>query len=403
MVKVGEVMDAQGEATDKDLKPKKTLAQSPLGRLLKGPVGLVTGVIVWSLTVVLQFVFLIASSVQRVIRPFMLYLPDKIADVAPARMLGGLDQELVYAGIDMRSEKLVAILVIYSIVGAGTAYALALLLSLPEAVTVIATVLVFAGMLIMPRLLLNLLIYRRTENIESVLPDILDIIAQNMIAGMTSYNALWSASRPEFGPLALEIQKAAKATLTGEPFEESLVKMSNRIKSDKLERTVRLIIQGMRSGGELPAVLAGISKDMRDEANLRRQMATEANAHSLFILFALVVGAPLLLAVSLQFITIFYTLFESMNLEDITESAQGGGIAISAISISPDFFFTYAILTLAVLALFGSLLIGLMKTGKVISGIVNVPVFVIISIAVFLLLNFGLDMFFGSMFTTLGT
>ncbi|MFC2154465.1 type II secretion system F family protein [Candidatus Altiarchaeota archaeon] len=400
MVKVKDLISEEGKEQE-DLKPKRKLKDTMAYKALGGPISAALGALIWALTVVLQFVMMIVNSIQRVIHPFMLYLPDKVADLFPTSYLGKIDQDLIYAGLEMRSEKLISILIIYSIVSAGVGYSVALVLKLSDFITAVITIIIFAAMWVVPRMLLSLLIYRRTENIESVLPDILDIISQNMIAGMTSYNALWSASRPEFGPLAVEIQTAAKATLTGEPFEESLVKMSSRIDSEKLERTVRLIIQGMRSGGELPAVLSGISKDMRDEINLKKQMATEANAHSLFILFALVIGAPLLLAVSLQFITIFHTLFQTMDLDSLTEQGQAGMITISAISVTPDFFYTYAVLTLIILALFGSLLIGLMRTGKVISGIVNIPIFVIISVVVFLVLNAGLTMFFGSMFTAL--
>ena len=127
-------------------------------------------------------------------------------------------------------------------------------------------------------------------------------------------------------------------------------------------------------------------------------MAAEAGAHSLFILFSLVVGAPLLLGVSMQFITIFHTLFEKMDLDSISPDAQQGMmVSISGISITPDFYFMYAVLILGILGFFGSLLIGLMRTGRVIAGFVYVPVFVIAAIVIFMGINFGLGMVFSSM------
>jgi len=127
------------------------------------------------------------------------------------------------------------------------------------------------------------LIDRRTASIEKVLPDVLTMISQNMIAGMTVYNALWVAARPEFGPLAVEIQTVARETLGGESFEKSLRNMSERIKSYKLSRSIKLMIQGMRSGGELPTVLQEIASDIRTEQNLFKRMSAQTTSQAMFI------------------------------------------------------------------------------------------------------------------------
>ena len=39
--------------------------------------------------------------------------------------------------------------------------------------------------------------------------------------------------------------------------------MTNHVRSTKLPRSIRLIIQGMKSGGDLPQVLQAITIDMR--------------------------------------------------------------------------------------------------------------------------------------------
>lgn len=223
-----------------------------------------------------------------------------------------------------------------------------------------------------------------------------------MIAGMTSYNALWTSARSEFGPLAYEIQEAARATLTGTPLVDALIGITNRVKSEKLERSIRLMIQGMKSGGELPAVLQGIAKDMRTEQNLQKQMEAETRAHTLFILFAILIGAPLLFAISLQFITIFSTMYTKLNVAELIEKVpmQKGVLMIKAMSIKPDFFFKYAIAILSVSSFFSGFLIGMIRTGRPVSGIHNIPILAGISVGVFILINYLLGLFFGSFFIT---
>lgn len=133
---------------------------------------------------------------------------------------------------------------------------------------------------------------------------------------------------------------------------------------------------------------------MRMEYNLRKQMAAETNAHALFILFALIVGAPLLFSVSLQFITIFSTMMENMNADEMAKKAPQGMISLSQLAIGPDFFQMYAIGILFISAFSGSLLVGILRTGKPVSGVPSIPLFVVASIGMFMLLKYILTLFF---------
>ncbi|RME31243.1 hypothetical protein D6789_03365, partial [Candidatus Woesearchaeota archaeon] len=69
---------------------------------------------------------------------------------------------------------------------------------------------------------LDLRMYRRTQQLEEVLPDFLQLASANISAGMPVDRALWLAVRPNFGVLAKEIEEVARATLAGEELEQSL-------------------------------------------------------------------------------------------------------------------------------------------------------------------------------------
>jgi len=64
---------------------------------------------------------------------------------------------------------------------------------------------------------------------------------------------------------------------------KSLRNMSERIKSYKLSRSIKLMIQGMRSGGELPTVLQEIASDIRTEQNLFKRMSAQTTSQAMFI------------------------------------------------------------------------------------------------------------------------
>lgn len=282
---------------------------------------------------------------------------------------------VVYAGLSRNPEDLLGIVLMYSIMLSVATTFIAFATGPepyfgipPRVIILLALVGPFIVTWGLFYVVFLVLIDRRTASIEKVLPDVLTMISQNMIAGMTVYNALWVAARPEFGPLAVEIQTVARETLGGESFEKSLRNMSERIKSYKLSRSIKLMIQGMRSGGELPTVLQEIASDIRTEQNLFKRMSAQTTSQAMFILFALIIGAPLLFGSSLQFVTIFNKIYEKVGLNSDTAGAitqqYSGMVSMQKLPISATFFFQYAVITLIVLGFFGGMLIGLIKTGK---------------------------------------
>jgi archaellum biogenesis protein FlaJ (TadC family) len=119
----------------------------------------------------------------------------------------------------------------------------------------------------------------------------------------------------------------------------------------------------------------------------------------MFILFALLIGAPLLFAASFQFVNIFHTIYSKIGFDsDATASMQGQGMMqLQDLTITPDFFYNYAIITLVVLGVLGALLIGLIKSGKLATGVPYVPILPTLSVLIFVGLCSVLVTFFGGM------
>jgi hypothetical protein len=312
---------------------------------------------------------------------------------------------VVYAGLSRNPEDILGIVLMYSIMLSVATTFLAMATGPepyfgmpPRLIILLALVVPFIATWVFFYVIFLVLIDRRTASVEKVLPDVLTMISQNMIAGMTVYNSLWIAARPEFGPLALEIQTVARETLGGESFEKSLMNMSERINSYKLSRSVKLMIQGMRSGGELPTVLQEIANDIRAEQNLFKRMSAQTTSQAMFILFAIIIGAPLLFSASLQFVTIFNSIYEKVGFDNGDMTAmQSGMISLSKLPITAEFFFQYSVITLIVLGMFGGLLIGLIKNGKLSSGVPLMPVIPVLAVVVFWLFTIVLGSFFKGM------
>ncbi len=346
-------------------------------------------------------VFVIIINVTRpiviIFSRFVTSLHHRLGSYFPSGIRRDLEQSVVHAGIKRNPEEILGIVLMYSIILPIVVFTFAIISGASATMALFTIIFPFVLAWVVLYMILLLLIDRRTASIEEILPDVLAMVSQNMIAGMTPYNALWVAARSEFGPLAIEIQAVARDTLAGASLEDSLIGMTQRIRSDKLTRSVKLLIQGMKSGGELPTVLQEIANDMRTEQNLMKRMRAETTAQAMFILFALLVGAPLLFAASLQFIIIFSTIFSKVDVSILSQQSKGGMIVLQPLLITPNFFMTYAIIVLCVSAVFGSFLIGLIRTGKITAGITLIPILTAMSVAIFLAMNYVLNSFFGGM------
>ena len=329
----------------------------------------------------------------RIVKP----LHQKLGSYFPFNIRDKLAKEFTYAGLIRSPEEILGVTLMYSLLLPIVVFLILTTFGFESRFLMLGVGVSFVLVWIVLVMIIIILVERRTSSIEEVLPDVLSMISQNMIAGMTPYNALWIAARPEFGPLAVEIQNVARDTLAGSSLENALTAMTKRVKSHKLERAVRLMIQGMRSGGDLPTVLQEIANDMRNEQNLIKRMRSETTAQAMFIVFAIAIGAPLLFASSLQFVKIFSEIYGKVETGGLVQYAQTGMMTLQPLSIKPDFFYWYAIAILIISAGFGAVLVGLIRSGKLSSGITLIPILIAIAVFIFLGLNYALSSFFGGM------
>ncbi|OYT53165.1 MAG: hypothetical protein B6U72_06660 [Candidatus Altiarchaeales archaeon ex4484_2] len=369
-----------------------------------------------------SFVFLIIRKIVSSIRPMTMIFTNffrnifhKVGALFPSNIKKRLERLLLVSGLTHNPEETLGVVFIYSLTVPVTVFVLIkFMLGYPNEILISAALGSLVSLWVLFYILIIVIIDKRTQNVESVLPDVLVMISQNMRAGMTPYNALWAASRPEFGPLAVEIQNVARDTLAGVSFDKALVSMTHRIKSARLERVVSLMIQGMKSGGELPAVLQEIAEDIRNELALVKRMQTETTMQVMFIGFALIFGAPLLFSASTQFVMVFSKTLQEINIPE--DASTGNMITIHDFPVAASIdcgyldlkceekfnFKVYCLICLFISALFGSLLMGLMRSGRIgsASGMYTAIVMVIVSITVFIILNTALGSLFSNMISS---
>lgn len=258
------------------------------------------------------------------------------------------------------------------------------------------------GVIIFTYIIFMFIADSRANQIEKVLPDALQLISANIRAGMTVDRAIWLSARPEFGVLEEEIRMVGARTMGGKSLKVALTEMTKTVKSNILDRTIKLLLEGIESGGELAHLLEEVASNIRVTQTLRKEIRASVMTYSIFILFAAVIAAPFLFSISVFFVETMTNLWGSAKLGTATtgSSMSMGGIFQKATGpqiVTSDLFW-FAVVELAVTAFFASLSIGLIQTGKEKNGLRLIPVLIFVSIAILILSNTIVKMLFKGFF-----
>lgn len=246
-------------------------------------------------------------------------------------------------------------------------------------------VLIGLGLGIIIELILYLAVYFKTidraKKAEEALPDMLHIVASNLRAGLTPFNAIKNAQRKEFGPLAVEIRRATEHAFSTKSFSEVLLCIRERIDSETLDRTLRLLSSSMAAGGHVATLLEELARDILESKQLKNEFVAATKTYSLFIFFTVVIGAPFLLNIAIQFVKMIAQISSKTKLG--TSSALGMGFFSGDLPVTTTFIFWLSISMLVITSLLASLLMSVIKEGRIKDGFRTAPLVAIASLTVF--------------------
>jgi archaeal flagellar protein FlaJ len=232
----------------------------------------------------------------------------------------------------------------------------------------------------------------KINKIESIFPDFLQLMASNLRAGMTIDRAILMSSRPEFSPLDKEIIAVGKDIATGKPLEDALIAMANRIKSEKIEKTVFLIISGIKSGGNLSVLLEETSKNMRKRGFVEKKAASNVLMYVIFIFFAACIGAPVLFSLSSLLVDTFANTINSMSSFGTLDQSNLP-FKLSSVTVSISFIKYFSVSFIIVTNILASLILGLVGKGEEREGVKYILPMIIASLIIFFGLRYLLSGF----------
>lgn len=308
-----------------------------------------------------------------------------------------IESEARYAGHESFKESFIFKLFIVFYVMAFTDFFILLsFANAPLWISIIPPLLIIIVGFIAPYIIYSIVAESRRKNMEELLPDLLLLTASNIKSGLTIDRALLFSSRPEFGELGQEFKKVAFHIYGGQAIEDSFQTLTKKVKSTILERTINLLVEGLKSGGAVAKLLEETAIDIRNTEMLQKEIRSSVMMYIMFIFMAAVLGAPFLFAISSFLVSATTSMWDNMG--DMDEGfSDTGTIKMTKPDIDIDAFNYFSIATLLITTFFAGLLISLIQSGNMKSGYKYIPIFMSCSMGIYLAAKALLFTVFGDM------
>lgn len=257
---------------------------------------------------------------------------------------------------------------------------------------------VLAGVILLSWVLLyfalDFRIFNRTLQLEAVLPDFLQLTSSNISAGMPIDRALWHAVRPNFGVLAKEIEEVAKNTVAGEDLEKALMTFVSKYDSKLLKRSINILLEGLRAGGEMSELLNKIAINIQETRLMKKEMAANVMTYVIFIGFATVAASPFLFALATVMLKVITTIVSGMDIG----SAGGFTLNVSSEAISLHDFKIFSSVMVSITSTFSMMIISVIRKGNVKEGLRYIPPFIASGLILYHLSFWAFDTLFSGFF-----
>lgn len=149
-----------------------------------------------------------------------------------------------------------------------------------------------------PSFVLRSLAAKRANKFESMLPDVLMLVATTLASGFSLTQALDAVARDSAEPAGKEFSRALAETRIGADVSDALDHLSVRMSSESMKWTTMAIRIQREVGGNLAETLRTTAQTLRERESLKRQVrALSAEGRlSAYVLIALPIGIFLYMA-----------------------------------------------------------------------------------------------------------
>ncbi len=237
--------------------------------------------------------------------------------------------------------------------------------------------------------------YNRIKKMEEAFPDFLQLMASNLRAGMPTDHALLMSARKEFDPLDKEIVNLGKEFMTGKDIESAMYEMGQRTNSKKIQRTINLILSGLKSGGNIAILLEETATNARERYFIQKRAASNVLMYTIFIFVAITVGAPGLFGLSTVLVEVLTGVLSGIPDVQMSSSLP---FTLSKIDLPISVIIYFSVIFLLAIDIIGSMVLGLVSKGSEKEGIKYAIPLTALSMTVFFSVRVILMKYFADFF-----
>ena len=200
---------------------------------------------------------------------------------------------------------------------------------------------------------------RRIYKIDEIFPDFVRDLAESRRAGMTFTKAILFAAKGDYGILTPEIKKISQQVSWGASVTNALKAFAERVPTKSIRRTVSLITDASKSGGNIAEILDVAAQDAREIKMLEGERTSNMGSYVVVIYVGMFVFIAIVLIMNVSFLP-------SMIGEDAEglAGAVTGGSTIDLDKIISIFYFATLVQGIG-----SGMVAGVFENGRFSSGI----------------------------------
>ena len=187
-------------------------------------------------------------------------------------------------------------------------------------------------------------------------------LVESVKTGTSISKSLTNLKKKSFGSLTPHIEKLANQIAMGIPLKTALENFAEDVDNETVSRTITLIGQAERAGGNIADILEAVAKavNMTDKLKKERRAAISTLVGQGYIIY--VVFIVIILVMQFYIIPMISGIANVGSLGGVSTPGSGGGISASEISQA----FLYLLL---IQGLFSGLVIGKLSEGDIKAGL----------------------------------
>ncbi len=208
---------------------------------------------------------------------------------------------------------------------------------------------------------------KRQKELEFKFLEFVRNLVENVRTGISIPQAIVYSARTDYGALSPYVRKIANQIEWGFPLQQALTTFANDTKNDVIKRSVAIVIEAQKSGGDIGAVLQSVTESVWEVKKIKDERKSSAYTQTIqgyiiyFFFVAIMIVMQLFLIPKLG--AIGGDLGSGLGTIGVGSLGGGGGSG-TAIEFAPIF-----IATILIQGLFAGLMLGKFAEGDFKSGV----------------------------------